>query len=195
MATPTPQVLDDVQSGAPGEALHSTQLELAQVTRQGLQLIGAPLPPVEKHVETRGVPCLACTLRSWVTPGTSVPKAWTQWCPGANEQQRPLGQPLGRQSWPSSGREKSILGAARGLTSDQWPGPLPHTKRLSSPPTDILHILPSQPPQSPHRGDGLSVWGCRGPGKKVQLFPGLFAKISFQRRKMCCPRSNSGSPP
>lgn len=31
--------------------------------------------------------------------------------------------------------------------------------------------------------------------KKVRLFHGLFAKISFQRRKICCPRSNSSLPP
>lgn len=55
--TPTPEVLDDVQGGAPRETLHGPQLQPGQGARQRLQLIGAPLLPVEKHAEAQqGLP-------------------------------------------------------------------------------------------------------------------------------------------
>lgn len=181
MATPTPQVLDDVQSGAPGEALHSPQLQLAQVTRQRLQFIGAPLPPVEKHVETWGVPCLACTLRSWATPGTSVPKAWGRLWAGSHGP-------------PQEGRGAfwERLGALH-LTNGQGPCPT-QSAFLPLLQTFYTFCLPS-PLRAPTEEMGCPSGDAEAPGKEVQLFPGLFAKISFQRRKMCCPRSSPRSPP
>lgn len=97
----------------------------------------------------------------------------------------PWGWP-GAASSASPGREQAESGWGPG--ADQWPG-RPHTKRLSSPPTDILQISTSRPPRSPHGGDGLAP-GDAEARKRVRLFRGLFAQISFQRRKMCCPRSN-----
>lgn len=46
---PTPELLADIQAGAPGEALHCPVLQPRQAGRQSLQLVGTPLPPVQKH--------------------------------------------------------------------------------------------------------------------------------------------------
>lgn len=46
---PTPELLADVQAGAPGEAFHRPVLQPGQPRGQSLQLIGTPLPPVQKH--------------------------------------------------------------------------------------------------------------------------------------------------
>lgn len=57
--------------------------------------------------------------------------------------------------------------------------------------TNFAFPAPSEPP--PRRRAGRL--GTTEARKRVRLFRGLFAKISFQRRKMCCPGSNSSSPP
>lgn len=46
---PTPELLADVQAGAPGEALRCPALQPRQAGRQSLQLVGTPFLPVQKH--------------------------------------------------------------------------------------------------------------------------------------------------
>ena len=57
--------------------------------------------------------------------------------------------------------------------------------------TNFNFPAPSEPPP---RGWAGRLWTAEA-RKRVQLFRDLFAKISFQKRKMCCPRSNSSPPP
>jgi hypothetical protein len=78
------------------------------------------------------------------------------------------------------------------LTNDQGPCPT-QSAFLPLLQTFYTFCLPS-PLRAPAEEMGCPS-GDAEARKKVQLFPGLFAKISFQRRKMCCPGSNSRSPP
>lgn len=165
---PTPQVLDDVQGGTPGEALHGPQLQLSQVTRQGLQLVGAPLPPVQKHTGADG----------GLPRGGRDHWGWPR---------------AGRPAQPSPGREAfwERLGALE-LTNGQGPGP---TQRAFLP---LLQTFYKFRLPGPLEAPAEEMGRRSGPveaRKRVRLFRGRFAGLSFQRRKMCCPTNNSSSPP
>lgn len=101
---PTPEVFNDVQGGAPGETLHGPQLQLGQGTRQGLQLVGAPLPPVEKHAEARGgSPTRPVPSEAGWPRGPRSPR------PGHSEY-RGCGGAAGTLGWPWAGKHGPPLG-------------------------------------------------------------------------------------
>lgn len=166
MAAPTPQVFDDVQGGAPGEALHRPQLQLAQVTRQGLQLIGAPLPPVEKHVETRGVPCLARTLRSWVAPGASVPEARTQRVPGCQRAAETTGTGFGPAVMALLGEGEEHSGSGQGpYIRPMARAPAPHKAPFFPSYRHFTNFAFPAPSEPPPRRWAVRL-GMQRPGEK-----------------------------
>jgi hypothetical protein len=115
-----------------------------------------------------------------------------QWCWGSEGPQGSLGLALGWQAQPSPGRGAfwERLGASK-LTNGQGSGPI-QSSFLPLLRTFYKFRLPS-PLGAPTEEMGWPS-GDAEAWKRVQLFRGHFAKISFQRRKMCCPRSNSSSP-
>ena len=57
--------------------------------------------------------------------------------------------------------------------------------------TNFNFPAPSEPPP---KGWAGCLWTAEA-RKRIRLFRDLFAKISFQKRKMCCPRSHSSPQP
>lgn len=164
---PTPKVLDDVQGGAPGETLHGPQLQLGQGTGQGLQLIGAPLPPVQKHAEAQGgLPARRAPSEAGRPRGPASPRPGRSGCRGFRRAAGPLGLALGRQARPSPGRRafwERLGGLA--LTNGQGPGPT-QSSFLPLLQTFYKFRLPG-PLGAPTVGMGWPSGHGRGPGKSA----------------------------
>lgn len=143
--TPTPEALDDVQGGAPGEALAGAQLQPGQGAGQRLQLIGPPLPPVQKHAEAGMGPRGPGAVGTGAAAGLRGPWAW----PGAAGSASP-------------GREQAGSGGG-GPGADQWPGPGPTQSAflpLLQHFTNFHFPAPSEPPRR-----GRPRLGTPRPGK------------------------------
>lgn len=187
--TPTPEVLDDVQGGAPRETLHGPQLQPGQGAGQRLQLIGTPLLPVEKHAEAQGgLPTRPGPSEAGRPRGPGSPRPGRRGHRAAEGLQGP---------WAGLGRELSLPGEGACLPGAAG-GPELTNGRAGPTQSAFLPLLqhftnfhfpaPSEPPRR-----GWAGGGDAEARKRVRLFRPLCSD-KFSEEKNVLPQEQSQPP-